>query len=105
MFQKSNIPKEYESYVENEYESILELTIEPTRVIKRQDLDPYFEWVEACSVGTTKIQSLLLRAKDRATERLYRPGALGYQAARRQWGAASSTALTEMNVKKHSEHD
>merc|ERR1712154_579011 len=66
-------------------------------VLTRQVLDPYFKWTEACSVGTTKLQSFLLRAKDRAMERHYRPGASGFQAKRKEWESIINSSIDKMN--------
>ena len=71
MLERSNIPLSYDDAYVSEF--------------KRQDLDPYFKWVQGCSVGTTKLQGFLQRARDRAIERHYRPGALGFQAKRKEW--------------------
>ena len=77
--------------------------------LKCKDLDPYFKWVQWCSVGTTKLQGFLQRARDRAIERHYRPGALGFQAKREEWDKINNAGEedSKMNKKQHLEqfHD
>lgn len=51
----------------------------------RHQIDPYFDWLQHCPFGTTKLQMLLNKAKQRSIHRIHLPGGEKYNDLKRIW--------------------